>query len=252
MTCDAGGKTTTDTNDSLEVHAVRLWPRLALLSVVVLAFVGGYCLMQDRSLLERVLAGETALQAWRNRFPLGVFVAAIGLYVAVTGFSIPVATMLSLLLGKYLGFWQAIVVVSFGSTGGATLAMLVSRYLFRDLVERKLARRWEPVRQALERDGPFYLFTLRTMPQVPFVVVNLVMGVSSIRWQTFWWVSQLGMLPATCLFVFTGSQLPDLGDLADQGVSSVLTWPLMVGLALLGCFPLLTRLILRQRTEATR
>lgn len=246
MTCDAGGRATDDTHDST-APAVRLWPRLALLGVVLLVCVLGYRVLGDRTLLERALAAETALLAWRNEYPLGVFLAAVLLYVLVTGFSIPVATVLSLLLGKYLGFAQAVVVVSFGSTGGATVAMLVSRYLFRDLVEQKLARRWAPVRDALERDGPFYLFTLRMMPQIPFVVVNLLMGVSPIRWRTFWWVSQLGMLPATCLFAFTGSQLPDLKLVADGGVSSVLTWPLMVGFALLGCFPLVTRLVLRRR-----
>ena len=120
--------------------------------------------------------------------------------------------------------------------------MLLCRTLFRESVLKRLGPRGERLLRGFERHRAFYLFTLRMMPQVPFVLVNLAMSVSSIRVRTFFWVSQLGMLPATCLYVFTGSQLPSLDVVARGEVGEILTWPLIIGLVLLGCFPLVVRL----------
>ena len=136
----------------------------------------------------------------------------------------------------------AVIVVSFGSTLGATAAMLLGRTLFRESVVNRLGPRGETLLKAFEHNGAFFLFTLRMMPQVPFVLVNLVMSVSTIRARTFFWVSQLGMLPATCLYVFTGSQLPSLVAITQGEVGVILTWPLILGLVMLGCFPLLVKL----------
>jgi len=112
----------------------------------------------------------------------------------------------------------------------------------RESVVKRLGPNGQALLRSFERNGTFYLFTLRMMPQVPFVLINLAMGLSSIRVWTFFWISQLGMLPATVLYVFTGSQLPSLAAVASGDAGEILTWPLMSGLVLLGIFPLAVRL----------
>lgn len=220
----------------------RPWPRRLLLLAVVTVVVGGTWLSRGGRAGAWLVEQEGRLEAWHDQHTLLSCGVALVLYVVVTGFSIPVATLLSLALGRLLGFWPAVAVVSFGSSTGATLAMLLCRTLFRESVLERMGPRGERLLRGFERHGAFYLFTLRMMPQVPFVLVNLAMSVSSIRARTFFLVSQLGMLPATCLYVFTGSQLPSLDVVARGEVGEILTWPLIVGLVLLGCFPLVVRL----------
>jgi len=220
----------------------RRWPRLLLLvGVLTVVAAGSYLAGGGRAgrwLVER----EQRLERLCDEHMLAVCAVAVVLYVVVTAFSIPVATVLSLAMGRLLGFWPAVLVVSFGSTLGATAAMLLGRTLFRESVVNRLGPRGETLLKAFEHNGAFFLFTLRMMPQVPFVLVNLVMSVSTIRARTFFWVSQLGMLPATCLYVFTGSQLPSLVAITQAEVGVILTWPLILGLVMLGCFPLLVKL----------
>ena len=227
----------------------RRWPRLLVLTGV-LAVVGlGSYLAGGGRVARWLIEREDRLQRVCQEQTLVVCAVAVVIYVVVTAFSIPVATLLSLALGRLLGFWPAVVVVSLGSTLGATAAMLLGRTLLRESVVNRLGPRGERLLRGFERNGAFYLFTLRMMPQVPFVLVNLVMSVSSIRARTFFWVSQLGMLPATCLYVFTGSQLPSLRVIAQGELGVILTWPLMLGLVLLGCFPLLVKLCWPSRAK---
>ena len=150
---------------------------------------------------------------------------------------------MSLVCGWFFGFWRGVVIVSFASTAGATMAFLLSRYLFRDTIQNRFGDRLERFNRALESEGAFYLFTLRMIPAVPFFVINVVMGLTPIRLWTFWWVSQLGMLAATCVYVYAGAQVPSLPDLAEQGVAGILTPRLAAALVLLGVFPLAVRLI---------
>ncbi len=217
------------------------WRLLLLAGVLGVAGIGGYLAGGGRA-AAWLLESESQLEQWCNDHTKSAWAVALVLYVVVTAFSIPVATLLSLALGRLLGFWPAVMVVSFGSSIGATGAMLLGRTLFRESVLRRLGPRGERLLKGFERNGAFYLFTLRMMPQVPFVLVNLVMSVSTIRIRTFFWVSQLGMLPATCLYVFTGSQLPSLAAVADGRLGNILTWQLILGMILLGCFPLVVKL----------
>jgi uncharacterized membrane protein YdjX (TVP38/TMEM64 family) len=142
-------------------------------------------------------------------------------------------------------------VVSFGATAGSTLAFLLSRYLFRRAIRERFGERLRRFDAALEREGVFYLFTLRLLPVVPFFIVNLVMGLTPLRARTFWWVSQLGMLPGTAVYTWAGSTIPSLTELAEHGVRGVLTWEIFAALALLACFPLVIRAVLR-RVRAKR
>ena len=153
-------------------------------------------------------------------------------YVAATALSLPGATVLTLAAGAVFGLWWGTLVVSIASTVGATLAMLVARYLLRDWVESRFRQRLAEVNQGIEREGPFYLFSLRLLPVIPFFVINLLMGLTRMRPWTFFWVSQLGMLAGTLVFVNAGTQLARI-----ESVGSILSPALIGSFALLAVLP---------------
>ena len=190
--------------------------------------------------LDDLAQRETAIHAWVDDHRWQSYLIALGLYVLLAGLSVPIGGPLSLVYGWLLGLLPALVIVSFASTAGATIAFLVSRYLFRDLVERILGDRLATIQERLDREGPFALFTLRMIPAVPFWVINLVMGLTRMRVWTFWWVSQLGMLPGTAVYVWAGSQVPTLREIAD-GKKAILSWPLIAALIALAVFPWIVR-----------
>ncbi|MCH1438465.1 MAG: VTT domain-containing protein, partial [Rubripirellula sp.] len=160
-----------------------------------------------------------------------------------------------LLYGWYFGFGPTLILVSFASTAGATISFLTSRYLLRGSLEHKFGDRLQTFNQHLESEGAFYLFTLRLIPVVPFFVINLVMGLTQLPTRTYWWVSQLGMLPGTAVYVYAGSSVPNLGQLADQGAAAVLSpqqlFQLFLAFALLGVFPLIVKLLVTYLGRST-
>ena len=165
------------------------------------------------------------------------------IYVVTTALSLPGAAVLTLLSGAIFGLVQGLLLASFASTIGATLAFVLSRTLLRDWVSEKFANYLETINRGVKRDGPFYLATLRLIPAVPFFVINLVMGLTAMRVRTFAWVSQLGMLPGTAVYVNAGAQL---GLIEELSLSGILTPPLIGSFVLLGSFPWLTRLLMRR------
>lgn len=226
-------------------HSVqRTVLRVSVLLLFLLAFVVMYLTLGKYLSLEVLASREAELRQWRTAHPLLSLGLAFVLYVVVTGFSLPGAAVLTVVCGWLFGFWQGLLLVSFASTSGATLAFLFSRYLFRDAIQSRFGDRLSTVNAALEREGAFYLFSLRLIPVIPFFVINAVMGLTKIRVWTFWWVSQLGMLAGTCVFVYAGAQIPTLDHLADEGVGAVLTPRLIIAFVLLGLFPLLTKKLL--------
>lgn len=195
--------------------------------------------------LDRLAEREQRLRQLRLEHPLLTYVGALLIYVAVTGLSLPGATVLTLAYGWYFGFWSGLLLVSFASTAGATLAFLLSRYLLRDWVRRRFDERLSKFDESLHREGPFFLLTLRLIPAAPFFVINVVMGLMPMSALTFWWVSQLGMLPGTIVYVFAGHSVPDLQTLADQGASGLLTPGVIGALLVLAAFPLAVRWVMR-------
>ncbi len=157
-------------------------------------------------------------------------------YVAVTALSLPGAAIMTLAGGALFGFLPALIVVSFASSIGATLAFLVSRFLLRDWVQARFGDRLKAVNTGVEKEGAFYLFTLRLVPIFPFFVINLAMGLTPLRALTFYWVSQLGMLPGTAVYVNAGTQLGQI-----QSLAGILSLNLILSFALLGIFPLLAK-----------
>lgn len=211
--------------------------QLGILGLVALAIALAvhfelFSLLQFDELQMR--AGE--LRDWRSQHPALAAVTYFLCYVLVAALSIPGAAVLTLAGGALFGFWQALLLVSFASSVGATLAFLVSRVLLRDWVQARFGAQLAAVNAGFARDGSYYLLALRLVPVFPFFLVNLVMGLLPIRTRTYYWVSQLGMLPATALYVNAGTELGRL-DAAAGFVST----PLLAALALLALFPLLAR-----------
>lgn len=164
------------------------------------------------------------------------------LYILVTLFSIPGgAVLMTLTAGATFGFTKGIILVSFASTLGASLAFLVARYLFRDFIKNKFSNKIEAINIGLEKDGAFYLFTLRLIPIFPFFLINLVMGLSNIPLKTFYWISQVGMLAGTMAYVNAGLQLSQL-----KSLKGILSFDILLSFAILGVIPLLSKIILRK------
>lgn len=160
-------------------------------------------------------------------------------YTLLAALSLPGAAVTTVLLGALFGFTKGVILVSFASTFGATLAFLLSRYLFYDLIEEKWGKLLEPIYQGVEDDGPFYLFTLRLIPLIPFFLINLFMGLTPMRVWTFMWVSQLGMLPGTFAYVNAGKQLASIESLAD-----ILSFRVVISFVVIGLLPLISKKIL--------
>lgn len=197
--------------------------------------------------LDALARQEQRLRNQHAAHPWLLYSLGFVVYAAVCGLSIPGgATALTLLFGWLFGFWRGVLLVSFASTAGATLAFLLSRYLLRDFVQARFADRLGRVRAAFEREGVFYLLCMRLSPVVPFFAINVAMGLTSIRARTFWWVSQLGMLPATCIYVSVASSI-SLAKLAETGGRGILTPQMVICLTLLGVFPLVVKKLVRRR-----
>jgi uncharacterized membrane protein YdjX (TVP38/TMEM64 family) len=220
------------------------WIKLAVLVAVVCLFAGVYLIYGDQLSLSELARHEANLRDFQQQHPVLIFALAFGLYVLVSGLSVPGgATVLSLAYAWFFTFWPALVLVSFASTTGATLAFLLSRYLFRDALMDRFGDRLKKIDESLEDEGAFYLFSLRLVPAFPFWIVNLIMGLTPLRTWTFWWVSQLGMLPGTIVYLFAGANVPSLDKLATEGPGNL--WPVLIAFAILGAFPLIVKRLLK-------
>jgi uncharacterized membrane protein YdjX (TVP38/TMEM64 family) len=218
-----------------------------ILFVVLLGLVSAAFVLRDRIPFERLALYEEQLQIWCDTHAAIVYATAALIYVVVTGLSLPGATLMSLVFAWLFGFWRGLVLVSLSSTVGATLAMVIGRYLFREFVRRRFASQFERVDREFEKEGVYYLFFLRLIPVFPFVLVNLLMGLTRIRVWTYCWVSWLGMLPATAVYVLAGSRFPDIRTLLEEGAAGVLKWDVLLAFALLGLSVIGIRLAVRAR-----
>ena len=240
----------TDKSGAESNHSGRWIKKLLFLAFVLAVATAVYSQFRDVLSIDYLASQELQLRQWQVNFPFLTAVAAVAIYVFVAGMSLPGAAVLTLVCGWYFGFWEGLLVVSFGSTGGATVAFLIIRYLLRDWAQSKMRDRLAGINEAFEREGAFYLFTLRIVPAVPFFVINAVMGLTKVRASTFWWVSQIGMLPGTAAYVYAGSTLPSLAKLAENGVGSVLSWQLVVAFVVIGVLPLAIKRMVSFRRAA--
>ncbi|MCS1410493.1 MAG: Mercuric reductase [Verrucomicrobia subdivision 3 bacterium] len=219
----------------------NLATRIVLL-ITVLGLIGfAYTRFEDAL---NLTSKEQALRSYQENHAGTVVLLSLLVYIVVTGLSLPGAAVLTLVLGWLLGFGVGLLVASVASTAGATLAFLFSRFFLRDLIQSKFGEPLKTFNEALDREGAFYLFTLRLILVVPFFVINLVMGLTPIRTWTFWWVSQLGMLPGTAVYVYAGASFPSLAALAEKGVKGIISPQLLVAFTLLGLLPIIAKKLL--------
>jgi len=205
-----------------------------LLIVVIAAMATFFLLDLDRFLSFSYLKAQQQLFAdFYQNHRLETLLSYFLIYVTVTALSLPGAAVMTLAGGALFGFWPALLLVSFASTIGATLAMLVARFVLRDWVQGRLGERLRAINAGIEQEGAFYLFSLRLVPIFPFFLINLAMGLTPLRIPVFYWVSQVGMLPGTVVYVNAGTQLGQL-----ESAAGIFSPALLLAFALLGLFPL--------------
>lgn len=213
--------------------------KLLLLATVLMAIVAFFTFDLNRYFsLAFLQESQAQFAELRAQQPLALALGYFVVYVAVTALSLPGATIVTLAGGAIFGLGWGLLIVSFASSIGATLAFLTARFLLRDAVQARFGQRLAEVDKGIQKEGAFYLFTLRLIPVVPFFLINLLMGLTKMKAWTFYWVSQLGMLAGTAVYVNAGTQLGRLSSL--QGILS----PALLGsFVLLGLFPLIARKI---------
>lgn len=214
--------------------------KIALIAVIVLAIAGFFFFDLGQYLsLDALKQQQMALVNLIQANPVSATAVYFLIYIAVTALSLPGATVMTLAGGALFGLAWGLVMVSFASSIGATLAFLASRYLFRDSLRKRYARALGKIDTGVARDGAFYLASLRLVPVFPFFVINLVMGLTGMKTWTFYWVSQVAMLPGTIIYVNAGTQLGQIQSMGD-----ILSTDLLISLALLAAFPLLAKVLL--------
>lgn len=207
---------------------------LILLIILFKTFGFGHYL--TLSYLKQQQANFAGLYADNRFMVIGAYML---IYIVVTALSLPGAAVMTLAGGALFGLVTGTIVVSFASTIGATFACIVARFLLRDWVQKKFGDKLAKINRGVEQEGGFYLFSLRLVPIFPFFVINLVMGLTPIRISTYYWVSQLGMLPATIVYVNAGRELARVDSL-----KGILSPGLLSAFILLGLLPLITKKLL--------
>ena len=211
--------------------------KLALMATIGLAIAAFFAFDLGQYLnLQALKDQHAAIEAYQASNPLSSVAIYFVVYVMVTALSFPGATLLTLAGGAVFGLMWGTLIISFASTIGATLAFLMSRFLLRDWVSQRFGQRLAAIDEGVKREGAFYLFTLRLVPAFPFFLVNLLFGLTSMKTRTYYWVSQVGMLAGTVVYVNAGTQLAKLDSL-----SGILSPGLLGSFVLLGFFPLIAR-----------
>lgn len=217
--------------------------RLIVAALLAAAFVAFFAAGGHRYFsFDNLKAQQAAFEGWRAAYPWQSAAGFFGLYVLFTSLSLPAASLMTLLAGAIFGLGWGVLIVSFASAIGATLAFLASRFVLREWVQARFHAQLRAVNEGVEREGGFYLFTLRLIPAVPYFLINLAMGLTPMRTWTYYWVSQLGMLAGTFLFAHAGAQLA-----AVDSPGEVLSPGVLGAFAALGLAPLVAKKLLAKR-----
>jgi pyruvate/2-oxoglutarate dehydrogenase complex dihydrolipoamide dehydrogenase (E3) component/uncharacterized membrane protein YdjX (TVP38/TMEM64 family) len=210
---------------------------LGLLGIIVLIFF--HFELEQYLTLEYVKTQQQMIDRYYAEHRALTLIGFFVLYVVITGVSLPGATVLTLAGGAIFGLVTGLILISFASTIGASIAFLVSRYLFRDAVQTRFGTSLKAINDGIEKDGPFYLFALRLVPAFPFFVINLVMGLTTLRLWTFFWVSQLGMFAGTVVYVNAGTQLAQI-----ESASGIFSREILLSFLLLAMLPFIGKKII--------
>jgi uncharacterized membrane protein YdjX (TVP38/TMEM64 family) len=215
----------------MKLSKIQLLAGFAVLTILFFSFD-----LHNLLTLDKLQSQKESIGVFHAEHPVITIIAYSLTYIIVTGLSLPGAALLTLAGGTLFGLFWGTVIVSFASSIGATLAFLAARFLFRDNVERHFSEFITTVNNGIAKDGAYYLFTLRLVPFIPFFVINLVMGLTAMKTSTFYWISQVGMLAGTLLYVNAGTQLATIKSLSD------IASPILIGsFVLLGIFPLIAK-----------
>ncbi|MDK9756358.1 TVP38/TMEM64 family protein [Vibrio sp. D173a] len=191
--------------------------------------------------LENAKAQQEALNSFIDQNFIYAAATYFFAYIAITAFSIPGAAVVTLLGAALFGFWTSLLLVSFASTIGATIAFLSSRYLLREWVQSKFGSKLSAINQGVGKDGAFYLFSLRLIPVFPFFLINLLMGLTPMTIARFYLTSQIGMLPGTAVYLNAGTQLATIDSL-----SGIVSPTVLASFALLGLFPIIAKWVMNK------
>ena len=221
---------------------------LAILTVTLVILAGLWTFRGSLS-LANLARQESMLREFQAHNQILFYGLAFLCYMTIVSLPIPGAGVLTMVYGWYFGLVPAVILVSLASTTGASIAFLLSRLLFVDLIQQRLCHQLTKYHQEIESDGPYFLFCLRLVPAIPFFVVNLMMALTPIRLRTFWWISQIGMLPGTTLYAFVGSRAPNFQTLSENGLAGVFTQreitQISFAFLLIGLFPSIVRWAVR-------
>jgi len=218
----------------------KLLQRLLIVAAIVVAVILFKVLGLGHYLtLDYLKASQDKFSQLYGENRLAVIAAYMAIYITVTALSLPGAAVMTLAGGAMFGFWIGFVVVSFASTIGATLACFVARFLLRDWVQNRFGGKLSTINNGIEKEGAFYLFSLRLVPIFPFFVINLAMGLTTMKLVTFYWVSQIGMLPGTMVYVNAGKELGQI-----ESLSGILSPGLILSFVILGVFPITVKKLL--------
>jgi uncharacterized membrane protein YdjX (TVP38/TMEM64 family) len=218
----------------------KLFQRIAIVGVIIILIIIFKVLGLGQYLtLDYLKSSQEKFAILYADNRIAVIAVYMLVYILVTALSLPGAAVMTLAGGAMFGFWVGFVVVSFASTIGATLACFVARFLLRDWVQKKFADKLSAINEGIDKEGAFYLFSLRLVPIFPFFVINLVLGLTKMDLITFYWVSQLGMLPGTMVYVNAGKELAKIDSL-----SGILSPGLIISFVILGLFPITVKKLL--------
>lgn len=218
-----------------------------LLKIILIFFLAGivFALIKfeitDYLTLSYLKKNHTELLNFYSQNRLQTIVLYFGIYILTTALSFPGATVLTLAGASIFGFWPALLIISFASTIGATIAFLAARFLFRDIIQRRFSDKLETFHKGFEKDGAFYLFTLRLVPIFPFFLINLVMGLTKIKVISYFLVSQLGMLLGTAVYVNAGVEISKI-----ESVKGILSPSLIISFILIGILPFAMKALLKK------
>lgn len=208
--------------------------KLAIVLIIAVLIIGFKVFNLDQYLtLSYIKESQDKFALLYAEHRISVISGYMFIYILVTALSLPGAAVMTLAGGALFGLFTGTLVVSFASTIGATLACFAARFLLRDWVQAKFGDKLKKINEGIEQEGAFYLFTLRLVPLFPFFVINLVMGLTQMRLFTYYWVSQVGMLPGTIVYVNAGKELAQIDSL-----SGILSPSLIFSFVLLGAFPI--------------
>ena len=206
---------------------------LFLISLIILFFIFE---MNKYSSLQNIKVQYQNLLHYYDKNKLLIHIIFIFIYIITTAFSLPFALALTLIGGALFGFWYGLILVSFGSTIGATIAFLIARFVGYEYVRINYKNQLSKFYNGFKKEGAFYLFALRMVPLFPFFMINILTALMPIKTRTFYWVSQVGMLPGTILYVFAGTQLSEIKSLSD-----IMSPILIVTFIFIGFFPILVK-----------